>query len=439
MKSIDIPLQQQVQELLQFVYLMPVAIIKLGVSGDIAMLNPMAVQLLANLDIDPCALDGPQVLDALSPGLGALWAASGDKTGQICEPIRSSFFADSARAIHLVVSVVRPDRHCTMVSVEDVTTTVQRERELYLNRQQLGLVLERIEGYCVAMLDAQGNVTEWNPSIDRMFGASVTDRVGRPLAEFLSPTDRSSAFQHFSVVAGRVAEHGLFRCETPLQHTSGDVLWGELVVTPTVSADGAVSGYVVVVRDISEQRHTQQRLFDAAMTDPLTALLNRRGLEDSLERLPHSADSSRSVASWIMIDIDHFKRVNDTYGHDAGDTILKHVAALVKTCARGGDIVARLGGEEFVVVLPAIALTPALAAAERIRARIEGADIMVDGQRLKVTASFGVCTQERGTAASEAMRAADDALYQAKAAGRNCVVSCGVTSATVAPAQAIRA
>ncbi|MBC7711019.1 MAG: PAS domain S-box protein, partial [Rhizobacter sp.] len=258
MRNSDMPLQQQVEELLQFVYLMPVAIIKLGQSGDIAMLNPMAVQLLADIDIDPCALDGRQVLDALSPGLGALWTGSSDNTGQICEPVLSSFFADSARAVHLVVRVVRPDRHCTMVSVEDVTTTVQRERELYLNRQQLGLVLERIQGYCVAMLDAQGNVTEWNPSIDRMLGASVTDRVGKPLAEFLSPTDRSNAFQHFSVVAGRVAEHGLFRCEAPLQHTSGDVLWGELVVTPTVSADGAVSGYVVVIRDISEQRHTQQ-------------------------------------------------------------------------------------------------------------------------------------------------------------------------------------
>lgn len=428
MKSIDIPLQQQEEELLQFVYLMPVAIIKLGLSGDIAMLNPMAVQLLANLDIDPCALDGPQVLDALAPGLGTLWAASDEKLGQICEPLRSSFFADTARAVHLVVRVVRPDQHCTMISVEDVTTTVQRERELYLNRQQLGLVLERIEGYCVAMLDAQGNVTEWNPSIDRMFGASVTERVGRPLAEFLSPTDRSSAFQSFSVVAGRVAEHGLFRCETPLQHTSGQVLRRELVVTPTISADGAVSGYVVVIRDTSEQRHTQQRLFDAAMTDPLTSVLNRRGLQDSLARLPQPVDGARSVASWIMLDVDHFKRVNDTYGHDTGDAVLKHVAALVKTCARGGDIVARLGGEEFLIVLPGISIAPAMAAAERIRARLECAEIRVGSQKIKVTASFGVSMQECGAVAADAMRTADDALYKAKAAGRNRVVAAESTN-----------
>jgi diguanylate cyclase (GGDEF)-like protein len=178
----------------------------------------------------------------------------------------------------------------------------------------------------------------------------------------------------------------------------------------------------VVIRDVSEQHGTQERLRTEAMTDPLTGLLNRRGLESNVERLSRAPAGPGTVASWIMLDIDHFKRVNDTHGHDGGDAVLKHVAAMLTAFAREGDVVARLGGEEFVVMLPGAGLAAALAAAERLRARIEQSEPNAGGTPLRITSSFGVAAQRPGTPWGVAVQAADEALYRAKEGGRNRVV-----------------
>jgi diguanylate cyclase (GGDEF)-like protein/PAS domain S-box-containing protein len=416
-------LEQQVEELLQFVYLMPVAIIKLGRTGAVEMLNPMAVQLLESLDIDSGGSTGPAIMDALSAGLSAAWDAALDAVGPVVPPLRTSFRLTDGRPLHLVLRVVKPDERCTMLAIEDVTATVEQERALQRNRQQLGFVLERIEGYCVAMLDDGGQLAEWNPSIDRMFGAEGVGLVGAPLSHLLRPPHEVEGFPPFAEVRESVQRDGLYRREAPVRHVGDKVTWGDLVVMPTVDGDGVTSGYVVVIRDVSEQHGTQERLRIEAMTDPLTGLLNRRGLASNVERLSRAPAGSGTVASWIMLDIDHFKRVNDTHGHDGGDAVLKHVAAMLTAFAREGDVVARLGGEEFVVMLPGAGLAAALAAAERLRARIEQSEPNAGGTPLRITSSFGVAVQHPGTPWGVAVQAADEALYRAKEGGRNRVVA----------------
>lgn len=417
-------LGQQVEELLQFVYLMPVAVIKLDAAGSVQMLNPMAVQLLESLDVDTGASSGSAIMDALSPGLSRAWQASAGRVGAVSSPLRNSFHGADGQPLHLMLQVVRPDERCTMITIENVTATIEQERELQRSRQQLGSVLERIEGYYVAMLDAAGCLAEWNPSIDRMLGGPAGHLVGLPLAELLRPPHASIGVPPFSELRDTIARQGLFRREAALQPIDGGLFWGDIVITPTVDAQGTTLGYVVVIRDISEAHQTQQRLAQDAMTDPLTGLLNRRGLESAIAVAPATtSDGSPASAAWIMLDIDHFKRVNDTYGHEAGDTVLQQVAASMKAFARAGDLVARLGGEEFVVRLPAATLAVAVSAAERLRARIEDSELIVGGHRLRVTASLGVSTQAPGTAWSAAVQAADAALYRAKAAGRNRLVA----------------
>ncbi|MEO6712667.1 MAG: sensor domain-containing diguanylate cyclase [Mycobacteriales bacterium] len=155
-----------------------------------------------------------------------------------------------------------------------------------------------------------------------------------------------------------------------------------------------------------------------AATDGLTGIANRRTFETELDREIGRADRSGLPVSVVLVDIDHFKRHNDEYGHQQGDRTLQLVAAALSEAGRGADLAARYGGEEFVVVLPNTDLAGATAIAERLRVRIAAAS------ELPVTASFGVAAfPEHGSTPGDVVRAADHALYESKRAGRNRVTA----------------
>ena len=158
-----------------------------------------------------------------------------------------------------------------------------------------------------------------------------------------------------------------------------------------------------------------------ARTDPLTGLWNRRHFEEELAKVVLQAERYTKPLSVIMVDVDHFKRVNDTHGHDAGDRVLRHVATLLRDSARNVDLVARLGGEEFVLLLPETPATGGAEFAERLRRTLEATPAPLgDGHTVPVTASFGVVGYPApGLTASRVVAAADAALYAAKRDGRN--------------------
>ena len=168
------------------------------------------------------------------------------------------------------------------------------------------------------------------------------------------------------------------------------------------------------------------RLYEAAkrlaITDGLTKIYNHRFFQELFEKEFTRSDRYGTVFSLIMLDIDLFKRINDTYGHLYGDEILKEIAQLVKSCLRTMDLLARYGGEEFAVLLPETNLNEAVRTAERIRRAVENNDFMASrGQGLKVTVSQGVTFYPSPgvTSRSDIVGKADSALYEAKESGRN--------------------
>ncbi len=179
----------------------------------------------------------------------------------------------------------------------------------------------------------------------------------------------------------------------------------------------------------AQVRELHQRL----VTDELTQIFNRRGLMEYLEAIASEVmyqykhpDKRRSVIikslTIIFLDIDHFKKVNDTYGHDAGDEVLRQTADLIRGRVRQLDIVGRYGGEEIVVGLPGATAEHAERIADDLRAIIEEHDFMVGEQSLQVTASLGVAELTPTRNIHQTLKAADDALYKAKDSGRNKVV-----------------
>ena len=166
----------------------------------------------------------------------------------------------------------------------------------------------------------------------------------------------------------------------------------------------------------------REQLRNQALRDPLTGLYNRRFMEEMLERSAQDAERRRTPLSAVMIDLDHFKILNDQFGHATGDAVLRQVATAITTVLRGSDVACRYGGEELAILMPDCGMDMALAKAEQVRAAI--ADISRDGRVPPVTASLGVASRPETVARAEDLLAqADTALYTAKQKGRNCVVA----------------
>ena len=217
---------------------------------------------------------------------------------------------------------------------------------------------------------------------------------------------------------------------------------GGLAIVPLARADVGVIGAIVIESDdadvISRREVENVNLLGViaarsletaweieeewriARTDPLTGLANRRHFDEQLARIIGESLKYGAPASLIVADVDHFKKVNDTYGHEAGDEVLKAVAAIFMSCVRAEDVCARYGGEEIAILLPETTVARAQEVAERVRRAIELKLVLHNERAIPVTASFGVAGYPESTAIRDGLfPAADRALYEAKASGRN--------------------
>jgi diguanylate cyclase (GGDEF)-like protein len=218
---------------------------------------------------------------------------------------------------------------------------------------------------------------------------------------------------------------------------------GSVAIVPVMSADDVIGALVVegaeageisqhesrnvgllaaVARGSLEIAWEVEEVSKRARTDALTGLANRRHFDEQLRRVAAETDRFGGTCSLILLDLDHFKEVNDRYGHDGGDAALKHVAQVLSDGVRTVDLCARYGGEEIVILLPQTSADGAVELAERLRHTIESRPASAGDQRIPVTASFGVATYPTPVPYGDwLVLAADKALYESKAAGRNCV------------------
>jgi two-component system, cell cycle response regulator len=249
-------------------------------------------------------------------------------------------------------------------------------------------------------------------------------RVGRSSDNSIQLPDASVSRYHAVL---RPGDDGRVRL-TDLASTNGTFLNGRRISnhTPITLHDGdrLQFGSNVIVKfarpDPCEEQF-QRAMFERTVRDGLTGLYNRSYFLDQVDLQAEQREVRGLGLAILMLDIDHFKRVNDTHGHDAGDTVLKEVASVIRQSTRSEDLVARYGGEEFVVALPIATPEQARERAERIRHNLAGRRIVVSGKSIHVTASLGMAFAPSGQRRRSAalLADADLGLYQAKEAGRN--------------------
>jgi len=254
-----------------------------------------------------------------------------------------------------------------------------------------------------------------SPQLHRLLGLAPDDRPG-PIAMLLPrlhPADRPQALPE------NLPDQGRFR----FRIRGGDLHWHWLESLYSAQGQGESRRYVVVTRDIGAHVEQTETLHAMALHDPMTQLYNRRAAGSLGERLWEEALARRMPFAVIMLDIDHFKKINDTFGHDVGDEAIKRVAAILPEHVRQRDMVCRWGGEEFLMLLPESDVEGAYQIAERVRGEVASTVLMAQGRQVLLRISAGVTQRTEGDATlAEVIERADQGLYAAKEQGRNRVV-----------------
>ena len=268
--------------------------------------------------------------------------------------------------------------------------------------------------------DAEFNVRYFNDAAARLYGYSVEEAIGSPAAMFRPPemVEKMTGF-----MTGLKARREPGSIRTISLHKTGRRIPTRLDMSPLFDANRDLTGWSAMCLDMSEQQAAEDELNRMATTDALTGLPNRRSFGIRAEEEIGRSRRYKRPLSLMMADIDFFKRINDEYGHAAGDRVLIKTAQVFTNALRSsGDFVARIGGEEFAVLLPECDSAGAELLAERLRIAIAAMEVDVDDGAIRTQCSFGVADwQPTEDTVDAALQRADAALYQAKSEGRNCV------------------
>ena len=297
-----------------------------------------------------------------------------------------------------------------VVSARDVT----ERNEAAEARSRLAAIVESSDDAIIGK-ELDGTITSWNAGAEKMYGYRADEMVGRNVAVLVPPERRDE----LDSVLARLAEGESIRnLETVRLRKDGEPIEVSLTISPIRSATTAVVGGSTIARDISERKALEAQLQHQALHDALTGLANRSLFQDRLEQMLAHAQRRETRVAVLFLDLDDFKAVNDTYGHQAGDRLLMRVAERLVAALRASDTVARYGGDEFVIACDDVT---GLSDLEAIIGRITAAfddPFELDGGEIHMTTSIGaVLSSDANEPPDTLIRDTDAAMYRAKQAG----------------------
>jgi len=300
---------------------------------------------------------------------------------------------------------------------EDITERKDLEARLRSSELRFRSLIENANDI-IATIESDGTLSYVSPNAESTLGYRMEEIIGTNMRDYLHPDDIRET--------DRLLEHvytsglPLTGIEYRVRHNDGHWVWHLTNAAPIPNRHDAVEAVMIIARDGTRIMALREELQTIAATDALTGLLNRVSLEAKLALMLHQAAETSSDLAVLFIDLDNFKPVNDHYGHAVGDRLLILVGERIRSELRADDVLARPGGDEFVVLLPMIeSVDRVMAVAERIRARL-AATFQFDGVVANISASIGVALYPNdGRTPSELMYSADHAMYKAKRNGRN--------------------
>lgn len=422
--TVNTPVEDEYEALLQFLYIAPIGLLQARMDGEILMVNPLCAQLLMPLVPDGELFNLFTALGGVAPDLRHRADSFPNGYGMVCDAVH--LHVDTAqpgrKAVQtLSLTLLKLDSERLMAVLSDVTESVKRDRELRHSQAWLQTLVTGLTDYALESLDSNGCLQSWNESIGRITGFDSAASLGQSFsifypADYLSRDRAQDRLQEADRSGWSIDEGWMLRAD-------GSRFWGSCLIAPLHTAGEAQQderAYSLIVRDVSDRREATEALRRSVSSDHLTGLTNRRAFFEAAQLELERWSRAPRPLSIVLIDADHFKRVNDVHGHAAGDAVLRHLAAGLSANFRAVDVVARIGGEEFVALLPGATVAEAEAVALRMCRTIAAQPAVVDGQAIAYTVSAGVATMEAGVDGVNALlQRADAAMYAAKAQGRN--------------------
>jgi diguanylate cyclase (GGDEF)-like protein/PAS domain S-box-containing protein len=406
------------QKLLEFLYAAPTGLVEIDASGAIAMINPYAMKHLLPLTGARDASNLFTMLEGSAPELRNLFDDFAAERGTVCDGHRIVVDIggprDGKEPKVLACTLVKLDADRAIASISDITLQVAQERRLKQAETWFSSLMNDINDYAVVSITSDGVVDAVNHSWTTQTGEPGDGLIGQTLADIFPPADDGALGM---VELLRItARDGWHLDEMWHQRADGSRYWCQRLLAASAGRDGELAGYTVVLRDIARPAYDTDDLRRLLTQDHLTGAANRARFQHLFERAHQAWSENGAPLSLIMLDIDHFKQVNDQYGHHAGDLVLAGFAETIAKAIRPGDVFARLGGEEFAVLLTGTTLAEADELAERLRRLVAAMRVKTPHGELSVTVSLGCAT---AVGNGDLLRSADAALYVAKHKGRN--------------------
>jgi len=359
-------------------------------------------------------LDAPVFLRGKMVGVVCHEHTGRPRRWRLHEEMLAGSFADFV-ALALETSAWHEVRDALRIERDALETKVtERTRELQESEANLRALVDFSPVAMVLTRIADSTVLLANRRAASMFDVALSEIQGRHAPQhWVSLAERGRYLEHI-LRHGRIDDF-----EAEMQTTAGRKFWASLSGQRLrFAGDEALLAAIV---DVTAQRQVREDLLAQATHDPLTGVFNRRHVEDLLRQELDRAERHARPLAVAMLDADHFKNINDTYGHQTGDEVLRTISERCQKTLRSNDIFGRYGGEEFVIVFPETKLDDAGAVAERLRAAVADEPIKVGDNVLGVTVSIGLAAFAPGHNLDEMFHRADSALYAAKQDGRNLV------------------
>lgn len=412
---------------MQFLYLAPVGLVQADADGEIAMINPVSAQLLMPLSRDGGLGNLFTALQDVAPELRTLVAQFTAPSGVICDGRHIHLHGGGGTGPQiLALSLVKLDGSRLMAVLSDITLQVQRERQLRTSDTWLNTLLAGSSDYALASLDEQGRIERWHDSIGRVTGHTPAV-VGQPFTLLLA----TDAAGHAEARLREADSTGWSSAEGPCRRADGSSFPGSSIVAPLPAGEdsGGEGAYCLVLRDLSACRESATAAHVALLTDPLTGVGNRRAFFEAAQLELGRQGHHSHPAAIVLLVADHCAEVAQRYGAAAGDAVLCALAQALRAAFRHVDVVARMQGDRFAVLLPDTDAGIAVQVAERLRATVQQEAVEVDGRTMRYTVSAGVAALDGRAGGIERLVArAEAALDDAIAQGRNRVVMRGAAA-----------